>query len=739
MKSLYHFGSFVLDPNKRDLHRDGKAVPLTSKAFDLLLYLVQNPNRAVSKEELMQGVWADSFVEEGNLTQNVFLLRKALAEESGESAVIVTIPRKGYQFAAEVTAENGTELVAANTELAEVGNKAIVRDVQEVTRIVLEEETEDETELLSGKEFKELPAPAGGKWRRGTVLLAALVTGAAAAAVVWIFVIPQSMPRVLRTVQLTHFGRAEPSSPVLTDGSRLYFTERIGGSWWLSQVAEDGGDPDFISTSVKDVELLDIVRSRSKLLVGVQAHGSGSTDPLWVVPTRGGSAQRLGDATGSEAAWSPDAQSLAYGRENALFEATYDGRQPRKLFSASGTVEHLRWSPDGRRLSFSVMDQSTALISLWEISSDGSNPHRLYPDWKSKRHSYGEGECCGDWSPDGKYFVFRSQHDGVASLWAARQGGKWWQRRRNNLVQLYTSPDHLSEPRFGMDGKKIFFVDYQSRRELVRYDSTRKLFVPYLGGIPARHLTFSRDGKWVAYRDEGDGNLWRSRTDGTEALQLSFPPLEPLHSTWSPDGKKIAFAAGGTLYQVPFEGGKPERLLPENSGGSQPSWSPNGQFIVFVRAHNSEDGARHPAINVLDLKTGQDHMIPGSDDFEGPQWSPDGKYLAISDQKNMKLMLLDWDRQEWSILADGLPYGWGIRWAADGRYVYYQHLYEGEEQPIYRVRVSDRKVEQITSARQILRADVLGYSMTGLTPDDSPLASLIRRNSDVYALELELP
>jgi len=71
--------------------------------------------------------------------------------------------------------------------------------------------------------------------------------------------------------------------------------------------------------------------------------------------------------------------------------------------------------------------------------------------------------------------------------------------------------------------------------------------------------------------------------------------------------------------------------------------------------------------------------------------------------------------------------------------VYYQHIYDGEEQPIFRVRIKDRKVEQITTSRQILRADVLSYSMTGLTPDNSPVASLVRRNSDLYALELDLP
>lgn len=102
-------------------------------------------------------------------------------------------------------------------------------------------------------------------------------------------------------------------------------------------------------------------------------------------------------------------------------------------------------------------------------------------------------------------------------------------------------------------------------------------------------------------------------------------------------------------------------------------------------------------------------------------------------------MLFDYARQRWSKLAEGTPYGWGIRWSADSQYVYFQRPDENPDQPISRVRISTGTIEQITSARQILRADVLGYTMTGLTPDGSPLASLIHRNSDIYVLDVDLP
>ena len=103
MSSMYRFGQFVLDPGRRTLSRADSPVSLTPKAFDVLLFLAQNPNRLVTKEELLQAVWGDTFVEEGNLTQYISHLRKALGDNSEDARLIVTIARKGYQFTADVT------------------------------------------------------------------------------------------------------------------------------------------------------------------------------------------------------------------------------------------------------------------------------------------------------------------------------------------------------------------------------------------------------------------------------------------------------------------------------------------------------------------------------------------------------------------------------------------------------------------------------------------------------------
>jgi TolB-like protein/DNA-binding winged helix-turn-helix (wHTH) protein/Tfp pilus assembly protein PilF len=108
MSRKYRFGEFLLDPWRHTLSRADSPIFLTPKAFDLLVYLVQNPNRLVSKEELLQAVWQDTFVEAGNLTQYISHLRKSLGDNAEDARWIVTIARKGYQFAGDVVFSDET-------------------------------------------------------------------------------------------------------------------------------------------------------------------------------------------------------------------------------------------------------------------------------------------------------------------------------------------------------------------------------------------------------------------------------------------------------------------------------------------------------------------------------------------------------------------------------------------------------------------------------------------------------
>jgi eukaryotic-like serine/threonine-protein kinase len=120
-KELYEFGPFRVDPEKQTLLRNGKSVPLAPKSFQLLLVLVRHSNEVVTKEELMRSVWPDTFVEEANLSRNIFMLRKALGDNS-EDRYVVTMPGIGYRLAenAHLLPEQDVSILAANRSKVQI-------------------------------------------------------------------------------------------------------------------------------------------------------------------------------------------------------------------------------------------------------------------------------------------------------------------------------------------------------------------------------------------------------------------------------------------------------------------------------------------------------------------------------------------------------------------------------------------------------------------------------------------
>jgi TolB-like protein/DNA-binding winged helix-turn-helix (wHTH) protein len=165
MNTLYQFDQYTLDMRKRALFRRGSPVPLTPKAFDLLLYFAQNPDRVITKDELLKAVWADSFVEEGNLTQTVFLLRKALGQKSEGSGLIVTIPRKGYQFTGEISIVSQVSQSSIGSRAGDLAGTA-VSSVHIAPEKASGEKSGDVGTSLSSELATPLPTPSAAKSRR---------------------------------------------------------------------------------------------------------------------------------------------------------------------------------------------------------------------------------------------------------------------------------------------------------------------------------------------------------------------------------------------------------------------------------------------------------------------------------------------------------------------------------------------------------------------------------------------
>jgi len=155
----------------------------------------------------------------------------------------------------------------------------------------------------------------------------------------------------------------------------------------------------------------------------------------------------------------------------------------------------------------------------------------------------------------------------------------------------------------------------------MRLDPKANQFQPFLGGISADQVAFSKDGQSVAYVSYPDGILWRANRDGSDRVQLTSSPLEPGPPAWSRDGTQIIFMSpspqGYKAWIVPSRGGSPQRLLPEDSGPEIfPSLSPDGRKLIFA---TELPGSSESHIRIVDLASHQISTLPGSDG-KRPRW-----------------------------------------------------------------------------------------------------------------------
>jgi Tol biopolymer transport system component len=561
----------------------------------------------------------------------------------------------------------------------------------------------------------------------------AVVAVAGTALVYWL-VPPLPSPKVSGYAQITH--DAHPKFLVGTDGSRLYLQEQAQGfSFPVAQVSAAGGQVAPISASSLTLVVLNVSPNGSDLLVADRP-GTVSDGPLFALPVLGGSPRRLADAAGHDGAWSPDGKKLVYFEGNDLHLADGDGTGSHRLASLSGRAFGTAWSPDGGLIRFAVMDPKTRVSSLWQVLADGTNLHPLLAGWgqsnrKSDISGLG-GECCGRWTPDGKYFVF----DSGGQLWALREKESLLRKVSREPMQLTSGAINYGYPIPSKDGRKLFAVAGLARGELVRYDAKSKAFEPFLSGISAQDVAFSKDGQWVAYVLYPEGTLWRSKADGSDRLQLSFPPLYAMLPRWSPDGKQLLFFDYETgkptrIYLVSADGGTPQAIMP---GGPEtqtdPTWAPDANSVAFGGViRTAMDG-----IHIFDLKTRQVSTLPGSDKLYSPRWSPDGRYMVAMPTDSLGLRLFDFKTEKWAVLSNTAAAYPG--WSQDGKYVYF--LQQEPNVGVFQVRILDGKVEQVVNVKGFQLTGYWGLWL-GLAPDDSPLLLKDTGSQEIVALDWEAP
>jgi serine/threonine protein kinase len=560
--------------------------------------------------------------------------------------------------------------------------------------------------------------------------------GAAAVAVVvvavgvWWRTRTPAVPIVEAVTQISNDGMPKNSFVRLaTDGPRVYFTEGVVGTETLVEVAATGGPTAVLPIKVTNPEIAALSPDNSTLLIQQVAPGPGTADvnALWAVPLPAGDPRRIGDIDLNGATYLPDGRIL-FLRGNDFSVAENDGSNARKLVSIEIGWTQLGQptvSPEGSHIAFTATPKDRyRSTSIMQMNADGS-------DLMAIAESTPTGPvCCPAWTKDGKYLVYAKNQQGMWNLWASPVS-RTLLRRSSTPVQLTNGPLSYAQTIPSLDGTKLYAVGNRLRGELVRYDQQAKQFFAALSGISAFDVTYSADGEWVAYTAYPDGTLWRSRADGSERMQLTFPPMQVLLPFISPNGKQVAFSDYYDFkgYIISMEGGVPERISEEGIIG--PNWSPDGKRLIMTLARRVNDA--QPAL--FDLQTRVLSIPPSSTGFTGGQWVSQEKFVAYS-LKAARLMLFDLKKQVWSDPGVGNALNWAH--SLDYKYLYY--TVGGAEPGAMRIRLADGKLEFIASLKDLRRAMRFGgYTQISVAPDGSPVFTRDLSTQEIYSLTVKWP
>ncbi len=706
------FGAFEVNLRTGELRRHGIRVKLQRQPYQILVMLLEKAGEVVSREEIRARLWSgDTFVDfEHGVNTAVKKLRQTLGDMADDPHYVETLPRVGYRFMVPVFQET---LPLDSTESPAVSNAATAESEFDLPR-----------------------ARTGARrliWAIGLVALA--FTAFSSYALFW----PVPEPKLVGFVETPLSDRADSWQQLVTDGARVYFLERQGDHENVVQTSTVGGETRKVLAPFPSTRIFDISSDHSEFLIGdfgERLHGM----PLWIWPVQGGSPVRVGGIGADDAVWHPNGQQIDYVRGSDIRIVRRDGTDDHLFIHTSGVPGMLRWSPDASRLSFTVGDFQTYAHTLWQASADGSNAHVRFSDWNQPHR-----ECCGDWTPDGKYFLFASLYtDGISNLWAVAENRSWLHWGRAKPVRLTSTANPLWGPLSVRDGSRILAFGARSEFEHERFQPDLREHLPFLPGIRALDLAISRDGNWVAIQGMPDRSLWRIKQDGTERVQLVGSPVLVAHPQWSPDGTKIAFECqlpGGPprACVVSADGGAMQELLPQQGEQSVPSWSADGKSIALAMNVLAPEGFNGPkGIYIVDWETRKATKLPESEGLTSPMWSPDGKYLTAKSLDEHRILLFDSQAGKWKEIANGKLLSGHGAWTHDSKYFLIQ---DGSEsgQPIYRLHAGDFKRERVLSFEAILGSGVDRCVLTDLAPDDTPIITLLRRGTRVYILDVHFP
>ncbi|HEY0797418.1 MAG TPA: hypothetical protein VGD64_16715 [Acidisarcina sp.] len=517
---------------------------------------------------------------------------------------------------------------------------------------------------------------------------------------------------------------------LVTDGTRMFFSEEIGGRYFLSTMNVDGGSVRRIDLPIDNPIPVDISPDGKRLLV-LSYEGFEEEQSLWVVPLDGNAPAQIMGIKCHSAAWGWDGKWIAYAAGNTIDVVSPDRARTRQLGSLPGIPLMLRRSADDGHLRFLVHDPAMPNDSLWEVSFDGNfgasqSVARLL-----------QKECCTFLSggpPATRYFA-EWDEAGKARLTYLRPS-PWWATTGYESIKLGTPMDGMGEIALLSAANRIFVLGApKPRSELVRFDRSGQSFTPYFAGASATALDFSRANDLVAYVRSADATLWVSRMDGSAGKQLSPARMGVELPRWSPDSKQIAFMGKEPnrpwrIFIVPSTGGVVKEASHGDDGQGAPTWSPDGKKLAYG---NVQCQVQHTcAIHTIDMATGVVETLPRSQGLGTARWSPDGRYIAALDPERRELLVYSLPRQQWRVLATDSN-GNDVSWSTDSKFVYTNRTSDKRTE-IIRVPATGGEAENVVSLDFLGRLSGHLDTWFCVAPDGSLLSQRWFTASEIYSV-----
>lgn len=721
------FGLFEADLARATLSRHGIPLRIQEQPFRILDQLLRQQGEIVTREQLCQVLWPEgthvNF--DGSLNAALKKLRAVLQDDAENPRFIETVPRQGYRFVAPIHIINDVPATMLAGQVASLENG----DASVEVRLRLHPEFSQE--LAAGASWDRQRAERAQRWFDFLLLTVAIIFGSW---LLFFIVYPVPRPSVQRMNRITNAARIDEWGGIVSDGTRIFFLEREAGHWKLMQTSVEGGNAEAMAAPFENTRLFAVSPDHSQFLIG-QFKRRDDEMALWLWPVQGGEPRRLGQATGHDPAWSPDGTQIVFVRGQNLYSVRPDGTQLRQLAHIEGYPHAPAWSPDGETIRFTVDLGEYGTPSIWQISADGNGAHPLLPGGTPPSN-----QSAGNWTADGKYFLFSGCEQYECNLWAMRDAWSWFRRSHHTPFSLTSGPDVLHVTIPTQTGSRIFAFSFRSRRELEKFDPrTMRASMLSLDTL-AQEASISPDGQMVVYSNRPDGSMWRSNTDGSQRLRLTSAPLGGLSPRWSPKGEQILFTGVRNdqprqIYLLAADGGALRPVLPKGWEGVNADWSPDG-YRIAVSMRNLKIHPRY-ALFTLEPTTAIWKELPDSKEFSEPRWSPDGRYIAALDSSNHHLLLFDVQKAKWSTLASG-GYLEAPNWSSDGSSIYFQDQLD-EQESVFRADVATQRVQLVLGFGEILRVSATHCFFSGLGRDGSIYVMLERGLTDIYALDLDLP